>query len=464
MRGLANHAGLTLHLRLLVPGQRPPRHRGQLQGARARPRPSPWRRTRASPACPRPRAACERPRRRGARLRDEQPAQRHQGARAAGRRRARGPRARTRSAGADAVVLPGRRALRRGHAPHPRAAASTAPCATPPTRGAARARASASACSCCSRRARRAPARAGLGLLPGAGAAPAHRRASCPTSAGAASRWAPERAARPRAGDAGATSTYYFVHTYGCEPEDPAPGAGPRPTTASRSARRPGATGVMGVQFHPEKSSARRPRPARPLAGRASRAGAARSRRPRDHALPGHRPAGRPGGAPARRATSTSSTVFSEDPVAQARAFADEGATVAARGRPRRRPRGRARCTPPLVASIAAAFPGQVHLGGGLRIARGHRDGARHRRRPGRGRARPSLDDRDLLRLGHRPPGRPPGGRARRPRGQGGHPRLDPGHRPRRRRGRRPTWSRTGRAPPALHGHRPRRHAAAGPT
>ncbi len=60
------------------------------------------------------------------------------------------------------------------------------------------------------------------------------------------------------------------------------------------------------------------------------------------------------------------STVFSEDPVAQARAFADDGATSlhvvdldgARAGEP---------VHAALVASIAAAFPGTVHLGGGLR-------------------------------------------------------------------------------------------------
>jgi phosphoribosylformimino-5-aminoimidazole carboxamide ribotide isomerase len=59
-------------------------------------------------------------------------------------------------------------------------------------------------------------------------------------------------------------------------------------------------------------------------------------------------------------------TVFSEDPVAQARAFAHEGATAlhvvdldgAREGAP---------VHAPLVATIAAAFPGHVHLGGGLR-------------------------------------------------------------------------------------------------
>lgn len=59
-------------------------------------------------------------------------------------------------------------------------------------------------------------------------------------------------------------------------------------------------------------------------------------------------------------------TVFSEDPVAQARAFADQGATHlhvvdldgALEGEP---------VHAPLVASIAAAFGGTVHYGGGMR-------------------------------------------------------------------------------------------------
>lgn len=59
-------------------------------------------------------------------------------------------------------------------------------------------------------------------------------------------------------------------------------------------------------------------------------------------------------------------TVFSDDPVAQARAFAAEGATAlhvvdldgARTGEP---------AHPDLAAGIAAAFPGAVHLGGGLR-------------------------------------------------------------------------------------------------
>lgn len=60
------------------------------------------------------------------------------------------------------------------------------------------------------------------------------------------------------------------------------------------------------------------------------------------------------------------STVFNDDPLAQARAFAEAGATAlhvvdldgAQDGTP---------VHAPLVASIAANFPGTVHLGGGLR-------------------------------------------------------------------------------------------------
>ena len=59
-------------------------------------------------------------------------------------------------------------------------------------------------------------------------------------------------------------------------------------------------------------------------------------------------------------------TVFNEDPVAQARAFADDGAdrlhVVDLDGALNGEPVHAA-----LVASIAASFPGTVHLGGGLR-------------------------------------------------------------------------------------------------
>lgn len=67
-----------------------------------------------------------------------------------------------------------------------------------------------------------------------------------------------------------------------------------------------------------------------------------------------------------RRGDFAQTTVFSQDPVDQARRFAEEGATSlhvvdldgARAGEP---------VHAALVASIAAAFPGTVHLGGGLR-------------------------------------------------------------------------------------------------
>ncbi len=67
-----------------------------------------------------------------------------------------------------------------------------------------------------------------------------------------------------------------------------------------------------------------------------------------------------------RQGDFSQSTVFSDDPVDQARHFADEGATSlhvvdldgARAGEP---------VHAALVASIAAAFPGSIHLGGGLR-------------------------------------------------------------------------------------------------
>jgi phosphoribosylformimino-5-aminoimidazole carboxamide ribotide isomerase len=67
-----------------------------------------------------------------------------------------------------------------------------------------------------------------------------------------------------------------------------------------------------------------------------------------------------------RRGDFDQSTVFSDDPVAQARRFAEAGASAlhvvdldgAREGQP---------VHAALVAGIAAAFPGTVHLGGGLR-------------------------------------------------------------------------------------------------
>jgi imidazole glycerol-phosphate synthase subunit HisH len=49
-------------------------------------------------------------------------------------------------------------------------------------------------------------------------------------------------------------ATYYFVHTFCCEPEDPALILG-RATYGEEFCAAAGRPGLMGVQFHPEKSS-----------------------------------------------------------------------------------------------------------------------------------------------------------------------------------------------------------------
>ena len=67
-------------------------------------------------------------------------------------------------------------------------------------------------------------------------------------------RWQPGSVLAPEAED-DASSTYYFVHTFGCEPEDPDLVLGRR-RPRRRLLRRRRTRGVMGVQFHPEKSSA----------------------------------------------------------------------------------------------------------------------------------------------------------------------------------------------------------------
>jgi glutamine amidotransferase len=55
--------------------------------------------------------------------------------------------------------------------------------------------------------------------------------------------------------DAPAESTYYFVHSYACEPADPALVLG-RAEHGVPFCAAAGREGVTGVQFHPEKSSA----------------------------------------------------------------------------------------------------------------------------------------------------------------------------------------------------------------
>ena len=97
------------------------------------------------------------------------------------------------------------------------------------------------------------PGVAGLGLLPG----PVRRLRTgrkLPHIGWSRVEWAPGSPLAPD-DEADAASTYYFVHTYGCEPEDDAVvlGRADHGTTFCAAA---GRGDVMGVQFHPEKSSA----------------------------------------------------------------------------------------------------------------------------------------------------------------------------------------------------------------
>jgi glutamine amidotransferase len=97
------------------------------------------------------------------------------------------------------------------------------------------------------------PGIAGIGLLPGA-VRRLRTDLKLPHIGWSRVRWAPGCVLAPP-GDDDASSTYYFVHTYGCEPEDPALVIGSAGHGADFCAAA-GRGGVMGVQFHPEKSSA----------------------------------------------------------------------------------------------------------------------------------------------------------------------------------------------------------------
>jgi glutamine amidotransferase len=97
------------------------------------------------------------------------------------------------------------------------------------------------------------PGVAGLGVLPGA-----VRRLRTPLKVPhigwSRVTWAPGAPIGPAGDDAG-DSTYYFVHSYACEPADPALVLG-RADHGVAFCAAAGREGVTGVQFHPEKSSA----------------------------------------------------------------------------------------------------------------------------------------------------------------------------------------------------------------
>ncbi len=97
------------------------------------------------------------------------------------------------------------------------------------------------------------PGVAGLGLLPGA----ARRLGTdlkLPHIGWSRVRWTTDSVLSPDDDD-DAPSTFYFVHTYGCEPEDDSLVLG-RADHGVEFCAAAGREGVTGVQFHPEKSSA----------------------------------------------------------------------------------------------------------------------------------------------------------------------------------------------------------------
>lgn len=97
------------------------------------------------------------------------------------------------------------------------------------------------------------PGVAGLGVLPGAVRRMRTDR-KLPHIGWSHVTWSDAVPLAP-AGDAPADSTYYFVHTYACEPEEADLVIGTA-DHGSRFCAAAGRGGVHGVQFHPEKSSA----------------------------------------------------------------------------------------------------------------------------------------------------------------------------------------------------------------
>jgi glutamine amidotransferase len=96
------------------------------------------------------------------------------------------------------------------------------------------------------------PGEPGIGLLPG----PVRRLRTdrkLPHIGWSEVRWAPGSPLAPDGGGP-ADSTYYFVHSYGCEPEDDGLTLG-RAVHGVEFCAAAGRGGVLGVQFHPEKSS-----------------------------------------------------------------------------------------------------------------------------------------------------------------------------------------------------------------
>ena len=96
------------------------------------------------------------------------------------------------------------------------------------------------------------PGATGIGLLPGS-VRRLRTDLKLPHIGWSEVRWVPGTPLAPEDA-APADSTYYFVHSYACEPEDERLVLG-RASHGSEFCAAAGREGVLGVQFHPEKSS-----------------------------------------------------------------------------------------------------------------------------------------------------------------------------------------------------------------
>ena len=187
------------------------------------------------------------------RLRDRQPALGREGPPARGRRRPAGRRTRAEAAGADGVVLPGGRGLRRLRGGAAGSGLDDA-ARDAVARGRAVPRRSASGSSCSTRAPRRSP---------GGRRARGPRRRRCRRLAGGVKhpqmQWNALdgcRAALRRCSPASRRPAWvYFVHSYAPVPTGPATRRSSRPaTTAAPVAAMAERGRLWGTQFHPEKS------------------------------------------------------------------------------------------------------------------------------------------------------------------------------------------------------------------
>ena len=221
------------------------------------------------------------------------------------------------------------RGVRRLHGGAAGAPVSKRPCSTPPAR-AGRSSGSASACRCCSTPARRAPA------SPVSASSRASSAGSRPTVKRPQMQW---NVARTCVTDeplfAGLGPSRGSTSSTRCTAFPTIPhGDRDRATTAATLNAAFRAGHVSAVQFHPEKSAERRPRPARQLRRRVA---AARSAHARDGpAVPVDRPARADASCACARATTRERPPTTHDPVDVAESFLRWRRRVDPRRRPRR--------------------------------------------------------------------------------------------------------------------------------